>query len=600
MTVDVGQAEKLLDQAQDMIRNGRPGRPATSSPAWSVARGGRHADAGASGCKCTASASTRSRAARGTDRRGRDRVGEHRQAVTTAEQWVAAAPLDERAHRALIGALDAAGDRAGAVRAYEACRTLLADELGVDPTRETVEVYLHALGDQPPVAGAGTACGDQLPRPRAGGGGRGCQLRGPGLVTVVGPAGVGKSRVAAEVALALHAKQVREVRWVPLEVGDRGCAGAGDRGAGPGWSPGDDAVASIVGELAPYGPLVLVLDGGEAALDGAATCRRARARVRSSPLLATSRIPLGLQDERRRTPRALVVPGPRGRRRPERPGLELLLAGPATVPHRSDGPTARSSAASSGTAAVIPLAIELVAAAAGGMAPGDLADQLDELLGSADDPVRGVAAEQLRLLSEEEASGLPPVRGAGRPDGLSLATEVVSATRCPGCASCASSAAGGVRAAPSRPHDRAAGAGARTTSCTATPASCSPSGPRSRRRSRAWRPPCAACCPTTRGRRREPYADPVTDMLPSVRSLLRPVRQGRADPRQGLELAFRLHRYWAATNVGEGSSGWAGCWKPRNGEERTAALRDLRARLPGVLVRRQRTGDPAPRAPRTS
>ncbi len=61
---------------------------------------------------------------------------------------MAGQPLDESAHRSLILALVAAGDRAGAVQAYERCRATLADELGIDPSPETVEVYLAALRDQ--------------------------------------------------------------------------------------------------------------------------------------------------------------------------------------------------------------------------------------------------------------------------------------------------------------------------------------------------------------------------------------------------------------------------------------------------------------------
>ena len=41
-------------------------------------------------------------------------------------------------------------------------------------------------------------------------------------------------------------------------------------------------------------------------------------------------------------------------------------------------------------------------------------------------------------------------------------------------------------------------------------------------------------------------------MIGSVRSLLGAAIDGRADRDGGLEIAFRLHRFWAATNVAEG------------------------------------------------
>jgi tetratricopeptide (TPR) repeat protein len=48
------------------------------------------------------------------------------------------------------------------------------------------------------------------------------------------------------------------------------------------------------------------------------------------------------------------------------------------------------------------------------------------------------------------------------------------------------------------------------------------------------------------------YQDVLTGMLGSVRSLLAAGLSGRAEGAGCVELAFRLHRYWAATNVAEG------------------------------------------------
>jgi tetratricopeptide (TPR) repeat protein len=44
----------------------------------------------------------------------------------------------------------------------------------------------------------------------------------------------------------------------------------------------------------------------------------------------------------------------------------------------------------------------------------------------------------------------------------------------------------------------------------------------------------------------------VTDVLPAVRSLFSAAAAGQVEVGPSLELAFRLHRYWASTNVGEG------------------------------------------------
>ncbi len=54
-------------------------------------------------------------------------------ALRAARCWAEMNPLDERARSALIRALVATGDRAGAFRAYESYRTLLQEELGETP-----------------------------------------------------------------------------------------------------------------------------------------------------------------------------------------------------------------------------------------------------------------------------------------------------------------------------------------------------------------------------------------------------------------------------------------------------------------------------------
>jgi pimeloyl-ACP methyl ester carboxylesterase/DNA-binding SARP family transcriptional activator len=73
-----------------------------------------------------------------------------------AEQVLEVQPARERAHRLLIAARYAAGDQDLALRAYERCRRVLADELGVRPLAETERVFLAVLNQEPAEA----------PRPR--------------------------------------------------------------------------------------------------------------------------------------------------------------------------------------------------------------------------------------------------------------------------------------------------------------------------------------------------------------------------------------------------------------------------------------------------
>ncbi|CAN5755283.1 hypothetical protein BH20ACT12_BH20ACT12_02370 [soil metagenome] len=64
-------------------------------------------------------------------------AGEVEGAIVTAERWAGHAPLSESAYRRLMEVRFAAGDKAGALRAYEASRQALKESLGIEPEPET-------------------------------------------------------------------------------------------------------------------------------------------------------------------------------------------------------------------------------------------------------------------------------------------------------------------------------------------------------------------------------------------------------------------------------------------------------------------------------
>jgi DNA-binding SARP family transcriptional activator/pimeloyl-ACP methyl ester carboxylesterase len=70
-------------------------------------------------------------------------------AVPYVEQVLEAQPARERAHRLLIAARYAAGDQDLAVGAFQRCRRVLAEELGVDPLPDTEQAYLAVLRHAP-------------------------------------------------------------------------------------------------------------------------------------------------------------------------------------------------------------------------------------------------------------------------------------------------------------------------------------------------------------------------------------------------------------------------------------------------------------------
>ena len=569
VTVDVTEATDLLDRAQELIRAGRPRAARDLLAPLGDWRGADvlpddeaewlqvHRERVDVLVRRTRELAVESAVV----------AGDRPQAVAAAELWVAAAPLDERAHRALVAALDAAGDRAGAVRAYEACRTLLAEELGVDPTRETVEVYLHALGDESalsaaPVPQATTSFvgrADEVAAVAA-------HLAGPGLVTVAGPAGVGKSRVVAEVVHGLRG-QGRPVRWVPLESVTQDALVPATVALALGLSPGDDPVASVVAELAPYGPLVLVLDGCEAALDGAATLAgELVTRCPQLTLVATSRVPLGLQAEavERLEPWSMPAEDEPW----SGPALDLLAAragvGAGSV-ERADRAVLGGLLRHCGG---IPLAIELVAAQLTTVAVGDLADLLDDLLHGNDDPVRGVASSSYALLSDEEAAVFRRFAVLDGSVALRVATPVLAGERVTG-----------PRVV--RILGQLAAYGLLRVDRTAERWRWSQDDElhryaRELLAEQGEEPEVLArlgevvreVLPADARAAPGGYADQVTDMLGSVRSFLGAAVDGRADVATGLELAFRLHRYWAATSVGEGRFWLGRLLEAAGGEER--------------------------------
>jgi DNA-binding SARP family transcriptional activator len=67
--------------------------------------------------------------------------GEYEQAQSFARRQVELEPWDEAAHQQLMRALALNGRRSAALAQYEACRRLLAEELGVEPAAEARRLY---------------------------------------------------------------------------------------------------------------------------------------------------------------------------------------------------------------------------------------------------------------------------------------------------------------------------------------------------------------------------------------------------------------------------------------------------------------------------
>ena len=86
------------------------------------------------------------------------------QAARHAEEVIELEPFRESCYRLLMEAHAAAGNRADALRAYERCRRLLADELGAYPSPETDSIYRELLAaPSSPAAENGSSPASQAP-----------------------------------------------------------------------------------------------------------------------------------------------------------------------------------------------------------------------------------------------------------------------------------------------------------------------------------------------------------------------------------------------------------------------------------------------------
>lgn len=138
-------------------------------------------------------------------------IEDYRAAARTAEERIAADPLDEAGYRHLMLALAHAGDRNGALLAYRKCVQVLETELGVAPLEETDDLNQAILAsDLPRFPGVRRRpAAEAVPSPRRDLLGRRSELAevetllgeasSEGRVLLInGPEGIGKTRVLDE------------------------------------------------------------------------------------------------------------------------------------------------------------------------------------------------------------------------------------------------------------------------------------------------------------------------------------------------------------------------------------------------------------------
>jgi predicted ATPase/DNA-binding SARP family transcriptional activator len=301
--------------------------------------------------------------------------------VGLAAESMAADPLREPAVLLLMRTLAATGRAPEALRTAGEYRDRLADETGLDPSPALGELVRDIAGG---AAGPAAARPEMSARPATRLIGREAQvaalhrlLAAEHLVTLVGPGGVGKTRVALEVARRSGPAPVLPLAPVtdPAAIA-HALAAALNLKVVQG-----DVLAACVAVLGER-PGLLVIDNCEHLLD--AVRDTVGVVLSSCPgvrVLATSREPLGLAAEYASRLTPLPLPGPdqdlaqvpsvalfldrAGRVRPGLSPTPAELRTVADIVHRLDG---------------MPLAIELAAGRLSTFSLADLRDRLDRSL----------------------------------------------------------------------------------------------------------------------------------------------------------------------------------------------------------------------------
>jgi predicted ATPase/DNA-binding SARP family transcriptional activator len=334
-------------------------------------------------------------------------LGHHELVVANLESLVAEEPLREHRWAQLMLALYRGRRRAEALAAYQRLRRLLRDELGIEPSEELQRLEGQILRDAPDLVPPPPPRPRRLPIPLTSFVGRERAVRevrkdleDHRLVTLVGPGGVGKSRLAVEVAHAEADDWPDGVWWLDLaRVGDGEPLAThlvrALRIVVPAGTTPDDALRwSLASQT-----VLLVMDNAEVLVGPSGA--ELTALLEAGPdiaVLVTSRLPLRIPGEHEVRVPPLEVPGPDDPDLAGAEAVQLLLA--RLSDHDTPVPDQADMVAIAELCRLVdglPLGIELVAGLVGRRSPADVVDELRNGAALLAEPVAGHDARRASL-----------------------------------------------------------------------------------------------------------------------------------------------------------------------------------------------------------